>query len=157
MHGVKDLKAVLDPIVSCHRDQDILLYFRGDATFGNPHVYLYLEVERYWYALRLHSNEILNREIEHLKTRPVGRPPSAQIGLYVEWHRGKLFPHVGFIFTNLCWTAKALSVSTTIGAKVVKHARYIVFQMAEVAMSHELSTAILRRIGKLRLLVEAFG
>jgi Transposase DDE domain group 1 len=34
-------------------------------------------------------------------------------------------------------------------------ARYIVFQMAEVAVSQELFIAILRRIGKLRLLAEA--
>jgi hypothetical protein len=44
-----------------------------------------------------------------------------------------------------------------IGAKVVCHARYIIFQMAEVAVSRELFAAILRRIGKLRLLVEKSG
>ena len=42
-----------------------------------------------------------------------------------------------------------------IGAKVINHARYTVFQMAEVAVSQELFAAILRRIRKLRLRVEA--
>jgi len=127
VHRAKNWKAVLDPIVSRYRDRDILRYFRGDAAFDNPHVYSYLEVERYWYAIRLRSNEILNREIEHLMKRPVGRPPRGPIVLYhefmyqaaawdrqhrviakVEWHRGELFPRVGFIVTNLRWTAKSV-------------------------------------------------
>jgi hypothetical protein len=36
-----------------------------------------------------------------------------------------------------------------IGAKVVYHARYVVFQMAEVAIPHRLFATILRRIGRL--------
>jgi hypothetical protein len=42
-----------------------------------------------------------------------------------------------------------------IGAKVVSHARYIIFQMAEVAVSQELFEAILGRIWRLRLPLEA--
>ena len=38
-----------------------------------------------------------------------------------------------------------------IGAKVVKHSRYVVFQMAEVAVPRELFKAILERIGRLWL------
>jgi len=37
-----------------------------------------------------------------------------------------------------------------IGAKVVKHSRYVVFQMAEVAVQRDLFGAILARIGQLR-------
>jgi len=37
-----------------------------------------------------------------------------------------------------------------IGAKVVSHARYIIFQMAEVAVPRELFREILRRIRRLR-------
>ena len=37
-----------------------------------------------------------------------------------------------------------------IGAKVVKHSRYVIFQMAEVAVPQELFQAILERIGRLR-------
>jgi hypothetical protein len=43
-----------------------------------------------------------------------------------------------------------------IGAKVV-HARYIIFQMAEVAVSQELFEIILENIRRLRLPVEASG
>jgi hypothetical protein len=37
-----------------------------------------------------------------------------------------------------------------IGAKVVRHSRYVVFQMAEVAVPRDLFGAILARIGQLR-------
>ena len=146
MLSAKDWKAVLDPIVARYRGRNILRYFRGGAAFGNTRVYPYLEVERYFYAIRLSSNGIMNCEIEHLMTRPVGRPSRAPIVLYhefmyqaaawdrqrrviakVEWHRGELFPRVGFIVT--------------------------IFQMAETDVSLELFASILRRIGKLRLLV----
>ena len=38
-----------------------------------------------------------------------------------------------------------------IGAKVVAHSRYVVFQMAEVAVPKKLFRAILERIARLRL------
>jgi hypothetical protein len=38
-----------------------------------------------------------------------------------------------------------------IGAKVVRHSRQIIFQMAEVAVPRELFRAILEGIGRLRL------
>ena len=43
-----------------------------------------------------------------------------------------------------------------IGAKVVTHAKYVVFQLAEVAVPGKLFAAILERIGRLRL-AEALG
>jgi Transposase DDE domain group 1 len=44
-----------------------------------------------------------------------------------------------------------------IGAKVVRHSRKIVFQMAEVAVQRELFRAILERIGRLRLATAMSG
>jgi Transposase DDE domain group 1 len=37
-----------------------------------------------------------------------------------------------------------------IGAKIVRHGRYVVFQMAEVAIPHELFADFLGRIDRLR-------
>ena len=37
-----------------------------------------------------------------------------------------------------------------IGAKIVRHGRYIIFQMAEVAIPRDLFADILRRIDRLR-------
>ena len=95
-------------------------YFRGDAAFANPEIYEFLEAEGYLYAIRLPANDVLQREIEHLLTRPVGRPSKKPVVWYhdfmyqaaswdqarrvvakVEWHQGELFPRVGFIVTNL--------------------------------------------------------
>jgi hypothetical protein len=38
-----------------------------------------------------------------------------------------------------------------IGAKVVSHAKYVVFQLAEVAVPRQVFAAIVKRIGRLRL------
>ncbi|UCE50744.1 MAG: transposase, partial [Phycisphaerales bacterium] len=63
---------------------------------------------------RLKENPILHQKVEHMLTRPVGRPPKKPIVRYhsfryqaaswkiarrvvakVEWHAGELFPRVG--------------------------------------------------------------
>jgi hypothetical protein len=234
-----DWRWVLEPIVGRYRDLDIWRFFRGDAAFARPELYEYLEAEGYLYAIRLPANAVLQREIEPLLTRPVGRPSNRPVVwhhdfLYqastwdkprrvvakIEHHKAELFPRVGFIVTNLRrpswrvakfyngrgtaeqwikegknavkWTrlschdfvdnqvrlqlfalaynmgnflrrlalprgVKHWSLTTLreklikIGAKVVTHARYVVFQMAEVAVPKRLFRAILDRIRRLRL------
>ena len=229
-----DWRLVLMPIIARYRDLDLRRFFRGDAAFAIPDLYEVLEAEGYLYAIRLKGNEVLYRENQHLLTRPVGRPPNRPIvwhhhSLYqagswerprrvvakIEWHRGKLFPRVGFIVTNLrrsarqvvkfyngrgtaeqwikegknairwtrlscCrfddnqarlqlfalaynlgnflrrlalpWAVKHWSLTKLweklikIGAKVVHHARYVTFQLAEVAVPRWLFRAILERI-----------
>ena len=44
-----------------------------------------------------------------------------------------------------------------IGAKVVRHSRYVIFQMAEVAVPQTHFREILERIGQLRLLAISAG
>ena len=237
VHSADDWRSLMEPVVARYREGEIRRFFRGDAAFANPDIYTFLEDEGYRYAIRLPANNVLRRKIEHLLTRPVGRPPNKPITWYesfsyqadswdrprrvvskVEWHRGELFPRVGFIVTNLSrnaegvvrfyngrgvaeqwikegknalkWTklschdfvdnqvrlqlfalaynlgnflrrvALPRSVShwsmTTlrdklikIGAKVVSSARYITFQMAEVAIPRKLFLTILRRIRRL--------
>ncbi len=116
---------MLKPIVERYRNQNLDCYFRGDAAFANPDIYEYLESENFFYAIRLPANDILQQNIAHLLKRPVGRPSFAPVVLYhdffykavswehgcrviakVEWHRGELFPRVGFIVTNLRWQPK---------------------------------------------------
>lgn len=96
------------------------LYFRGEAAFGNPEMYEYLEAEGIGYAIRLPANRVLQDRIGYLLKRPVGRPPhevrrcsasfsyQAQswnkprhVPAKVEWHPGELYPRVGFIVSNL--------------------------------------------------------
>ena len=79
------------------------------------------------YAIRLKANNNLYREIDHLMTRPVGRPSrkpkvffhafsyqaaswksSRQVVAKVEWHQGELFPRIGFIITNMTYSPEAV-------------------------------------------------
>ena len=49
------------------------------------------------------------------------------------------------------WSLRTLQVKLIkIGAKVVKHSRYVIFQMAEVTVSRSLFYDILERIGQLK-------
>jgi hypothetical protein len=50
------------------------------------------------------------------------------------------------------WTLTTLRETLVkIGAKVVRHAKYVVFQLAEVAVARRMFAAIMERIGRLRL------
>jgi len=245
VHSADDWRSVLEPIINRYREYNILRFFRGDAAFADPNVYSYLESEGYLYAIRLKDNAILHDKIEHLLTRPVGRPPKQPIVLYesfqyqaaswdksrrvvakIEWHSGELFPRVGFIVTNLRWKSSNVvkfynkrgtaeqwikegkyalnwtrlschdfddnqvrlqlfalaynignflrrlalpkkvrdwSLRTLkeklikIGAKVVRHSRYVIFQMAEVAVPKALFCEILYRIRQLLAMPSGAG
>ncbi len=239
VHSAERWRQVLEPIVKRYKKRGIRLLFRGDAAFAKPEVYDYLEPRDIGYAIRLPANEVLQEHIKHLLKRPVGRPPKKPIIWYhdfqyqakswdhprrvvakVEWHRGQLFPRVGFVVTNLfakpegvvhfynrrgtaeqwikegkyalnwtrlschrfvanqvrlqlfilaynlgnflrrlClpkaindWSLRSLQVKLIkIGGRIVRHARHIIFQLAEVAVSRDLFAAILGRITRLRL------
>ncbi len=56
------------------------------------------------------------------------------------------------------WSLRALRVKLIkIGAKVVKHARYVTFQMAEVLVSKGLFQEILERIHRLKPVPIGYG
>ncbi|MBM3126978.1 MAG: IS1380 family transposase [Chloroflexi bacterium] len=122
VHSADNWRAVLEPVVARYRELGITLYFRGDAAFANPELYEYVEPEGFFYAIRLPANDVLHREIDHLMTRPVGRPSVKPKVFYhsflyqagswdrprrvvakLEWHCDELFPRIGFIVTNLRW------------------------------------------------------
>ena len=222
------------PVIERYRAPDAPRFFRADAAFAMPNLYELLEAEGYRYAIRLKANAVLERQIAHLLTRPVGRTPNKPQRFYhsfayqakswdrprrvvakVEWHQGELFPRVGFIVTNLggsassvatfynrrgtaeqsikegkhavrwtrlsChsfdanqvrlqlhvlaynlgnflrrlalpasvkhWTLTTLREKLIkIGVKMVRHARYVTFQLAEVAVPRGLYRTILHRI-----------
>ena len=77
-------------------------FFRGDAAFSNPVLYRLLEKEGYLYAIRIKANAVLEREIERLLTRPVGRPS----------HKPKVFYH------SFQYQAKSWHPSRHVVAKV---------------------------------------
>jgi hypothetical protein len=119
VHSSHNWRVVLDPIVIRYERAGVRRYFRADAAFARPEVYEYLEEHGFHYAIRLPSNEVLEKKIEHLLKRPEGELAEKPIVRYydfmyqagvwncprrvvakVEWHRGELFPRVGFIVTN---------------------------------------------------------
>ena len=119
VHSADRWKDLLEPIVARYEKKKVRKYFRGDAAFAKPEIYEYLEEKEFLYAIRLPANQVLQAKIRHLLTRPVGRPPRKPVVWFadfkyqavswdrprrviakVEWHRGELFPRVGFIVTN---------------------------------------------------------
>ena len=113
------MRDVLDPILSRYGATGVRRYFRGDAAFAKPDIYEYL-MRGTSLRYKTPGNEVLQREIAPLLRRPVGRPPKRPVILYddfwyragswdrarrvvakVEWHRGELFPRVGFIVTTM--------------------------------------------------------
>ena len=151
--NVKYWRRVLLPAIQRYRGYDIPKFFRGDVAYANPVLYRRLEKEGYGCSIRIKSNAVLEREIAHLLTRPVGQPSHKPKVFYhscqyqakswqrarrvvakVEWHAGELFPRVGFIVTNL-----------------TKQSKYVTFQLAEVAVPRRLFAAILDRIARLAL------
>ena len=125
VHSSDGWKNMLEPIIDRYKDTGKRIYFRADAAFPSPDVYEYLEENHILYAIRIPANQNLQREIDHLLTRPVGRPPKKPRVFYhdfsyraaswnkprrviakVEWHMGELFWRVGFIVTNMSAKAK---------------------------------------------------
>ena len=100
-------------------DSAIKLEFHGAKVSSDAGLFPFRDLDEYGYAIRLKSNAMLERQIEHLLTRPAGRPPKQPQRVYhsfayraeswdrarpvvakIGWHRGELFPQVGFIVTN---------------------------------------------------------
>ena len=100
--SAKYWRRVLLPVIKRYRHLNIPKFFRGDAAFANPALYRLLENEDYRYAIRIKSNAVLEREIEHLLTRPVGRPS----------HKPKVFYH------SFQYQAKSWQHSRRVVAKV---------------------------------------
>ena len=75
VHSSDGWRNLLEPIVSRYKDTNRKLYFRGDAAFASPNIYEYLEDKGILYAIRIPANDVLYEDIDHLTTRPVGRPP----------------------------------------------------------------------------------
>ncbi len=238
VHSAEGWRELLVPVVARYKDRTSRRYFRADAAFASPEVYAYLEAEGFLYAIRLPSNQVLQRRISHLLTRPLGRPSKSVRRYYVsfdyraeswerdrrvvakvEWHPGDLLPRFGFVVTNLNrpdrqvvsfynqrgtaeqwikegkhaikWTRlscqrfrnnevrlqlhalaynlanfmRTLALPQAIAhwslttlreklikivAKMIRHGRYVTFQMAEVAVSRRMFGQILARIARLR-------
>src|SRR5262245_59322624 len=127
VHSAEGWDEVLLPIIDRYRRCGRTVVVRADAAFALPALYEALERRGVRYAIRLPANDVLDRQIEDLLTRPRGRPSHAPLVRYrtfhyqaaswdrprrviakVEHHLGELFPRVGFIVTTLTGTSRAV-------------------------------------------------
>ncbi len=118
---------MLLPVIDRYQTGGQTVIVRADAAFALPTLYEALERRGVGYAIRLPANDVLERAIEDLLTRPRGRPSHAPLVRYrsfqyraaswdrprrviakVEHHLGELFPRVGFIVTTLTGTNRAV-------------------------------------------------
>jgi len=238
VHSADGWKEFIEPIVERYMKMPVRLLFRADAAFAKPELYEYMETRHIGYAIRLPTNEVLQRDITHLLVRPTEWSSQKPIVSYhdfvyqaqswnvprrvvakVEWHQAELFPRVGFIVTNLSYPVKGIvnfyngrataeqwikegkyalnwtrlschkfvanrvrlmlfilaynlgnffrrlalpeaikrwsltSIQTRLiktGGRLVRHARRLTFQLAEVMVSRAMFDEMLERIGRLR-------
>src|SRR6516164_5130692 len=120
VHSAEGWEELLLPEIERQQQQGKEVVFRADAAFAKPELYEALEERDVKYAIRLPSNNNLERCIAELLKRPVGRPSykpvvrckgflyraaswkrARRVVAKVEFHFGELFPRVGFIVTNL--------------------------------------------------------
>ncbi len=127
VHSADGWDEVLLPVIDRYRAQGQTVVVRADAAFALATLYDALERRGVSYAIRLPANDVLERAIEDLLTRPRGRPSQAPLVRYrsfsyqaaswdrprrviakIEHHLGELFPRVGFIVTTLTGTNRAV-------------------------------------------------
>jgi len=127
VHSADGWDEVLLPVIDRYRAQGQIVVVRADAAFCLPTLYEASERRGVRYAIRLPANDVLERAIEDLLTRPRGRPSHVPLVRYrsfsyqaaswdrprrviakIEHHLGELFPRVGFIVTTLTGTNRAV-------------------------------------------------
>ena len=120
VHSAEQWEEVLLPEIERQQQQGKDVVVRADAAFAKPEFYEALEQRGVRYAIRIPSNDILEREVAELLRRSVGRPSHKPVVRYksfryqaaswttarrvvakIEFHCGELFPRVGFIVTTL--------------------------------------------------------
>jgi hypothetical protein len=127
VHSADDWDELLLPEIERQQKLGKEVVFRADAAFAKPEIYEALEQRGVKYAIRIPANDSLDRDINELLARPVGRPGQKPAVWYkgflcqaaswktarrvvakVEFHFGELFPRVGFIVTNLETDSRAV-------------------------------------------------
>lgn len=74
VYSAEDWEELLLPEIEQRQKLGKEIVFRADAAFAKPEIYEALEERGVKYAIRIPSNDSLERDIAELLTRPVGRP-----------------------------------------------------------------------------------
>jgi hypothetical protein len=127
VHSAEAWEEVLLPEIARQQRHGKDVVVRADAAFAKPEIYGTLEAQNVKYAIRIPSNDILEREVAEMLTRSVGRPSHKLVVRYksfryqaaswtmarrvvakIEFRCGELFPRVGFIVTTLETDSRAV-------------------------------------------------
>jgi Transposase DDE domain group 1 len=111
VHSADSWEELLLPEIDREQKGGKEVAFRDDAAFAKPEIYETLGERGVKCAIRIPANENLQRDIEELRNRPVGRPGKEPLVEYkgfvgpaeswktarrvvamVEHHSGELFP-----------------------------------------------------------------
>ena len=122
VHSADDWQEVLDPVVERYLIAAVRLLFRADAAFAKPEIYEYLEARSIGYAIRLRSNQVLQRGDSALAGTACGVAFPEAHRLVSRFHLpgpelecipksggqggvapGRAVPQSGFIVTNLTY------------------------------------------------------
>jgi hypothetical protein len=87
VHSAEGWEGVLLPEIERQQGMGQEVAFRADAAFAKPEIYEALEKRGVEYAIRIPSNDGLERDIAELLTRPVGRLSHKP----VMWYKGFLY------------------------------------------------------------------
>ena len=82
VHSADDWEELLLPEIQRQQKLGKEVVFRADAGFAKPEIYEALEERGVKYAIRIPSNDSLERDIKELLTRPVGRPSQKPLVRY---------------------------------------------------------------------------
>ena len=127
VHSAEDWEELLLPEIERQQRMGKEVALRADAAFAKPEIYEALEERGVKDAIRIPSNDNLERDIAERVPRPVGRPSKKPLVEYkgflyqaagwktarrvvakVEHHLGELYPRVGFMVTNLTLPSRAV-------------------------------------------------
>ena len=87
VHSADDWEELLLPEIERQQKLGKEVVFHADAAYAKPEIYEVLEERRVKYAIRIPSNENLERNIAELLTEPVGRPSHKP----VVWYKSFLY------------------------------------------------------------------
>jgi hypothetical protein len=160
---------VLKPVVARYQGKVSRIYFRADAAFAMPEVYEFLEAERIvtnmsrpaervvaFYNKRGTCEQWIKEGKGAIKWTRLSCRTFAANAVRLQLHA--LAYNLGNFLRTLAtpepikdWSLTTLKDKLIkIGAKVVSHGRYVIFQMAEVAIARQMFEEILRLIAELR-------
>ena len=92
VHSAEDWEELLLPEIERQQRMGKEVAFRADAAFAKPEIYEALEERGVKYAIRIPSNDNLERDIAELVPRPVGRPSKKPLVEY----KGFLYQAAGW-------------------------------------------------------------